>query len=573
MPYLRSVLALTLLAVLDQGAGAYDWTTDHMQVGVRWQPFGLPRCDLNDANRPPLAKHSSYAQFWVNWNASEPTEAHTDYKRNMSGHLRAIDRAVDLCVERGIKAELVTWHCPPWASVSGKGGAWRPKDGKYAEFATRLASHFKGRVGAYQLYHEVNLQGMMNAGDIGFVKEEIFAKGARAIRRVYDAEPAKPVIISTSGTSPCETCGVLKGLRGKGAEAVSDYYDQLIADKRVMQAVNALNLNVSDHANGYGNMDGRIIPNAWTQYDLARGKLDRAGYRAKKILSSESWIVWDGSGNNRDVNGDGKKDERDAFDKTVTLFGKMLERGLNTMNMPWCDNSSSWSMGLVKRVDYNGRIKQLKPEWVVPAIGGGPDVVTRKLSLRGGSDDTFQPVEVPEQGRRFTERDYLNPGDPNHLHFYAWRWYAQIAGGPNEVVRHAMAGEEDNDVIVSGPAFEGSKERYRISSYNRTKKSFMVLVYADGAKGDLPIKISIPSSIRTGRSYHDGSSARDFRGEGFKDGDVHRARCVTKDISRDDGRDLNRSEQSGKPVAVTGGQLAFTVEGARRFTKVEFLRE
>ena len=148
MPYLRSVLALTLLAALAQGAGAYDWTTDHMQVGVRWQPFGLPKCDLNDANRPPLAKHSSYAQFWVNWNASEPTEAHTDYKRNMSGHLRAIDRAVDLCVERGIKAELVTWHCPAWASASGKGGAWRPKDGKYAEFAARLATHFKGRVGA-----------------------------------------------------------------------------------------------------------------------------------------------------------------------------------------------------------------------------------------------------------------------------------------------------------------------------------------------------------------------------------------------------------------------------------------
>ena len=136
-----------------------------------------------------------------------------------------------------------------------------------------------------------------------------------------------------------------------------------------------------------------------------------------------------------------------------------------------------------------------------------------------------------------------------------------------------MAGEEDNDVIVSGPAFEGSKERYRISSYNRTKKSFMVLVYADGAKGDLPLKVSIPSSIRTGRSYHDGSSARDFRGEGFKDGDVYRARCVTKDISRDDGRDLNRSEQSGKAAAVTGGQLAFTVEGAHRFTKVEFSRE
>ena len=29
-------------------------------------------------------------------------------------------------------------------------------------------------------------------------------------------------------------------------------------------------------------------------------------------------------------------------------------------------------MGLVKRVDYNGRVKQLKPDWVVPANDGGP---------------------------------------------------------------------------------------------------------------------------------------------------------------------------------------------------------
>ena len=33
--------------------------------GVRWQPFGLPGCELYDANRPLIAKQSSYAQFWV----------------------------------------------------------------------------------------------------------------------------------------------------------------------------------------------------------------------------------------------------------------------------------------------------------------------------------------------------------------------------------------------------------------------------------------------------------------------------------------------------------------------------
>ena len=142
--------------------------------------------------------------------------------------MRDIDQAVNLCVRRNRRT--LTWHAR-WASESGKGGGHRPKAGKYAEFATRLAKHFKGRVGAYQLYHEVNLQGMINGADIDFVMDEIFAKGGRAIRKVYDAAPKTPVLVSTSGTSPCETCGSLKGLKGKGAVAVSDYYDRLIANK------------------------------------------------------------------------------------------------------------------------------------------------------------------------------------------------------------------------------------------------------------------------------------------------------------------------------------------------------
>jgi len=563
---------LSFLAGMNQGVARqdYEWTTDHVQIGVRWQPVGLKGCDEYDANRPLLAKHASYAQFWVNWSATEPTEKHVDYKNNMSGYLRAIDHAVNLCVARGVKVELVTWHCPAWASESGKAGAWRPKAGKYAEFATRLAKHFKGRVGAYQLYHEVNLQGMIKEADVGFVMSEIFLRGGQAIRAVYDAAPSKQVIISTSGTSPCEPCGVLKGLKGRGAVAVDDYYDHLIANKPLMSLVDALNLNVSDHFNGYGMMDGRLIPNVWSQYDLARGKLDAANFRSKKILSSESWIVWDGSGNNHDVNGDGKRDERDAFDKTVTIFGKMLERGLNTINMPWCDNSSSWSMGLTKRVDYNGRIKKLKPEWVVPSNDGGPGIVARKLSLRGGSDDTFQPVEVGKGGHRFTEKNYINPGDHNHLHYYVWRWYSQVSGGSAEVIRHAIAGERGNDVTTFGNGVSGS-EQYKISSYNRTKNSFIVLLYLSGGAGTGYVDVSIPSTIQDGKYNNNEFSKIDFRGEGFKDGAMYRVKVVTKDINRTTGADEKVSIQESKESIVANGKLTFRVGAVRKFTTIEFL--
>ena len=125
-------------------------------------------------------------------------------------------------------------------------------------------------------------------------------------------------------------------------------------------------------------------------------------------------------------------------------------------------------MGLTKRRDYNGRIKEISPDLVVPANDGGPDIVTQKIGL-AGNDTGFQIRSL--EGNVFTVDDYINPPDPNHLHYYVWRWFAQIAASTDEVIRHAVAGEVGNDISVTGSGFTGN-ERYRIAAYNRTKKIF-----------------------------------------------------------------------------------------------------
>ena len=247
----------------------YRWTTDHMHVGVRWQPFASrPDNNRYDAKRPVIAQHSSYAQFWVSWPATEPTPAHRDYLNNPTQYLRAIEAAVNECVAKGIKVEFVFMHCPGWAAVSGKTGGWKPKVNHFEAFVTAVATHFKGRVDAYQLAHESNLKTYFQDGDIDYLLAEVMIKGAKAIRVVYEAQPAIPVLISTSGCSPCQNCPVLPGLKGIGGKSVDNFYDQLISSQELMNSVDALNLNVSDHFDGYGNMDGKFVPSAWGNFDL-----------------------------------------------------------------------------------------------------------------------------------------------------------------------------------------------------------------------------------------------------------------------------------------------------------------
>lgn len=545
----------------------YVWTPDHMHVGVRWQPLTRAAHNAYDATRPVIAKDSSYAQFWVSWAAMEPQEKNKDYKNHPSNGLLRMEEAIDICIKRGIKTEFVMIHAPAWATDEGKSGGYKPKDGLYPEYIERIASYFKGRVHAYQLAHEFNLENLMKGADLDFRVNEILLGGAKSVQKVYQAEPATPVIISTSGCSPCETCITCEGLDGLGAYAINLFYDRLIATKELMNIVDALNMNVSDFGNGFGNMDGSYITSVWDNYDMARNKLDAAGYQSKKVIASESWVCWDDGKPSRDVDGNGTLDEQDAYVKTNIILGKCLERGLNTCNLPWCDNSSPWAMGLTKLRDYNGRIKELHPDYVIPANDGGKDIVTRKLSLIGAKDDFTVKDGMKDI---FTVEDYINPSDPNHLHYYIWRWYAQIAGGTDEVIRHALAREIGNDIKVTGIGYTGTNQ-IRLSSYNRTKDRFTVLIYSSGANNKWA-KLQIPATIQNGKYYNNEHSRQDFRGEGFADGDTYYARIVTHDISNKTGANINTKITVGPDAVVEEGTLKVTIPQMDKFTTVELIK-
>ena len=211
----------------------------------------------------------------------------------------------------------------------------------------------------------------------------------------------------------------------------------------------------------------------------------------------------------------------------------------------------------------------MKPEWVIPSNDGGPDIITRKIGLRGSSDNTFNPVEVPKSGLPFTEKNYINPGDPNHLHYYVWRWYSQITGGSDEVIRHAIKGETGNDILVSGSGMTGD-EQYSISSYNRTKKTFTVLIYASGANGKGAIDVSIPARIQNGKYYNNDHSLIDFRGEGFGNGTKYKVLAETKNLNRKNGSDQDSRIINIPETKVQDGVLKAKINNIQKFTKIEF---
>jgi hypothetical protein len=566
--------SLTICFLTPGFVSAYQWTTDHMQVGVRWQPSSSrPLNNEYELTRPMLAEESSYVMFWVAWQQVEPTPAHTNYQKNPSPGLRMFDQVVTASNQAGLKVEFVFFGCPGWASEVAPNGGKRPKVNHFNAFMTRLATHFKGRVHSYQLGHETNLKSIMPGADVDFLHNEIFIKGAEAVREVYDAKPSSPVLVSTSGCSPCQGCPILQGLKGIGGEAVDDFYERLITNEKLLGLVDSLNINVSDHHDGYGMMDGSFITSTWGNYDLVRSKLDREGYPLKPIVSAEAWVNWDDGklGTmelSADVNGDGKKDEVDGFHKTLTLMGKCMERGMNVMNFLWTDNESPWSMGLTKRRDYNGRVRKLRPDLVVDATDGGPGVITRKVSLRGRDND-FKVADG--QGEIFTIADYINPPDPNHLMYYVWKWFAQAGGGRDEVIRHALDGERGNDIAVAGPGYTGN-ERYRVSTWNRTQKKFTTLVYSSGGTGDKPVNVAIPATVQTGKRFNHENSKRDFRGEGFTEGQSYWVKVTTKNISLNTGQDQDTQEFELGPYKVKGDVLHVSVPGLNKFTRIDFVK-
>jgi len=98
-----------------------------------------------------------------------------------------------------------------------------------------------------------------------------------------------------------------------------------------------------------------------------------------------------------------------------------------------------------------------------------------------------------------------------------------------------------------------------------------VLVYSSGANR-FWAKLEIPATIQTGRYFNNEHSQKDFRGEGFRNGDTYYARIVSHDISNETGDNVNTKVVVQPDAVVEDGVLKTVIPQMDKFTLIEFIK-
>lgn len=123
--------------------------------GIQVHPYNV---DLNQLVRAVQGLGFRWVKFQVPWYWVEPQQGQRNW--NASG----LEDAVNAFRNAGIKILFSVVHSPAWSrTVKDSGGP--PDDyNLYANFVRDLASHYKGRVQAYEVMNETNLRREWNTG-------------------------------------------------------------------------------------------------------------------------------------------------------------------------------------------------------------------------------------------------------------------------------------------------------------------------------------------------------------------------------------------------------------------------
>jgi hypothetical protein len=189
-------------------------------------------------------------------------------------YLASFDDLLNRLKPLGIEVYLVVTQTPAWASSSGAENA-APPPAAYADFLGRLAEHFRGRVGAYEIWNEPN-------GNI------FWAGGASPSEY---AALLKPAYVAVKGADPGAKVGV-GGLIGNDYNYVGQLYNAGAKGSFDFLSVHTDNAcSSTDPRLAARDVDGRISRWSFTGYREIRATMLAHGDPKPIWMTELGWQV------------------------------------------------------------------------------------------------------------------------------------------------------------------------------------------------------------------------------------------------------------------------------------------
>jgi hypothetical protein len=108
----------------------------------------LPTADMDRTLNLMTDAGFGWARQWISWESVEPAQGSYSWD--------TLDKVVAAAESKNVKLMIILLRAPTWAAPNGG----IPQDKQlYARFVSTVATRYKGRVGAYEIWNESNLAG------------------------------------------------------------------------------------------------------------------------------------------------------------------------------------------------------------------------------------------------------------------------------------------------------------------------------------------------------------------------------------------------------------------------------
>ena len=214
----RTVVAALLIALVAAFSLTYPASAKAAvvgpEVGVQWHAVWSSYSDVQRVQVLDSVKASGmqWVRIDVGWDMIE-----TNYRGERNAYWTSrLDDFIGMAVARGLKPMVMLYQTPAWARPSGTASNTPPSDpATFASFAGWAAARWAGRVAAWEIWNEPNLDGFWRGTDP--------AAYSRLVRLAYPAiKSADPRALVVAGAVSYNDDAFLAKMYAAGARGFFD---------------------------------------------------------------------------------------------------------------------------------------------------------------------------------------------------------------------------------------------------------------------------------------------------------------------------------------------------------------